>query len=96
VAGELRAVLTENATALSRATAQANRLTEYIEAMRRNGTIAEFNREYRQRRALAAANGRGYSSYSHMLLRLRRALIPVLASNDPQVRARFRISEMFE
>jgi hypothetical protein len=31
-----------------------------------------------------------------MLLRLPRALIPVLASNDPQVRAQFRISEIFE
>jgi len=83
-AGELRVVMTENGTALTRATTQANRLTERIETMRRNGTIAEFNREYRQRRALAAANGRGYPSYSHMLTRLRRALIPVLASGDPR------------
>jgi hypothetical protein len=58
--------------------------------------MKEFNREYRARRAAAVAAGRGYSSYGHMLLRLRRALIPVLASGDPRAKAQFRISEIFE
>jgi hypothetical protein len=64
--------------------------------LQENGTMKEFNRAYRERRAAAVAAGKGYSSYGHMLLRLRRALIPVLASGDPAVRAQFRISEIFE
>jgi hypothetical protein len=30
-----------------------------------------------------------------MLMRLKRALIPVLASGDPQAKAQFRLAEVF-
>jgi hypothetical protein len=95
-AGELRVVLTENSTALTRATAQANQLTEYMETLNKNGGLKEFNRLYKLRRTEAAAAGCGYASYASMLARLRRTLIPVLASGDPQARAQFRISEILE
>jgi hypothetical protein len=95
-AGELRAVLTENATALTRATTQANRLAEFMETLNKNGGLKEFNRLYKLRRTEAAAAGRGYASYSCMLVQLRRALITMLVSEDPQARARFRIAEIFE
>ena len=95
-AGELRVVMTENATALTRATTQANRLTEFMETLRKNGGLKEFNRLYKLRRTEAAAAGRGYASYASMLARLWRTLVPVLASSDPRARAQFRISEIFE
>jgi hypothetical protein len=95
-AGELRVVMTENATALTRAITQANRLAEFMETLNKNGGLKEFNRLYKLRRTEAAAAGRGYASYASMLARLRRTLIPVLASGDPQAKAQFRLREVFE
>jgi hypothetical protein len=67
-----------------------------METLNKNGGLKEFNRLYKLRRMEAAAAGRGYASYASMLARLRRTLIPVLASGDPRARAQFRIGEIFE
>jgi hypothetical protein len=95
-AGELRVVMTENKTALTRAAAQAEQLARHLEVMNKNGALHDFNRMYQHRRTMAAAEGRGFASYGTMLMRLKRALIPVLASGDPQAKAQFRLSEVFE
>jgi hypothetical protein len=79
-ASELHVVMTPNATALARATTQANQVAEFMDSLNRNGGLKEFSGRYRQHRVDAVAAGRGYASYGTMLMRLKRALIQVLAS----------------
>jgi hypothetical protein len=44
------ATLTLNGIAIARATDAAERLDSYIDAMRRSGTLKEFNRQFKRRR----------------------------------------------
>jgi hypothetical protein len=57
-AASLGATLTDDATAISRASAAVVRLDAMLESMRRDGTLQEFNARYRAGRAAAIAEGR--------------------------------------
>jgi hypothetical protein len=82
-AGTLRVVLTDDATAISRASAAVTRLDAMLEAMRRDGTLAEFNARYKRGRAAAVVEGRGFMGYGVAMARLKAALIPMLQSGRP-------------
>jgi hypothetical protein len=57
-AAMLRATLTPDDIAIGRASAAVTRLDAMIEAMRRDGTLQEFNARYKRGRAAALARGR--------------------------------------
>jgi hypothetical protein len=52
-----------------------------VEEMQANGALKAFNAMFKARRSAAAAQGRGFMSYHVAELRLRKALIPALASS---------------
>src|SRR6267378_2361725 len=79
-----RTALTEHATAIGRASAAVAKLDNYFEAMRRSGQLAQFNKQYKQRRTEATANGRGFMSWSTAMTRLKRALVPLLMNGGKQ------------
>ena len=56
-----------------------------VEEMQANGALKAFNAMFKARRS-AAAQGRGFMSYHVAELRLRKALIPALASSGGNVR----------
>jgi hypothetical protein len=72
--------LTDDATAISRAAAAVINLDSMVDAMKRDGTLHGFNREYKIRRAAAIAAGHGFMNYSAALRRLRLLLIPMVAA----------------
>jgi hypothetical protein len=72
------ATLTPDDIAIGRASAAVVRLDAMIEAMRRDGTLQEFNARYKRGRAAALAEGRGFMNYAVAMARLKRALIPHL------------------
>jgi hypothetical protein len=57
-AASLRAVLTPDDAAISRASASVVRLDTMVEAMRRNGQLQEFNTQYQRGRAAALTKSR--------------------------------------
>jgi hypothetical protein len=63
-AASLGATLTDDATAIARASAAVVRLDAMVERMRRDGTLAEFNARYKRGRAAALAEGRGFMGYA--------------------------------
>jgi hypothetical protein len=82
-AASLRASLTDDATAISRAAASMIRLDAMLKAMNRDGTLREFNRQYKSRRDAALADGRGFMNYAVAMSRLKLALVPMLAAGRP-------------
>jgi hypothetical protein len=77
------ATLTPDDVAIERAAASMARLDAMIEAMRGGGTLREFNRQYKLRRAAARAEGRGFMLYAVAVKRLKLALVPMLQSGRP-------------
>jgi hypothetical protein len=77
-AGSLRATLTPDDIAIGRASAAVTRLDAMIEAMRRDGTLQEFNARYKRGRAAALARGEGFLGFGIAMARLKRALVPHL------------------
>lgn len=69
---------------MGRAEAGAKNLDVYMETMRKNGQLAVFNQKYKRERAAATASGRGFMTYSAALARLRRVLIPIMATGVQQ------------
>jgi hypothetical protein len=59
------------------------RLDAMVKAMNRDGTLREFNRQYKLRRAIALAEGRGFMLYAVAMKRLKLALVPMLQSGRP-------------
>jgi hypothetical protein len=53
-----------------------------IDAMRRDGTLREFNAAFNSRRLAAAARGEGFMTYAVASARLTRALIPMLVGKS--------------
>ena len=79
-ASDQRATLTSHDVAIERAGNAATKLDAYFESMRRSGQLAQFNKQYKQRRTEATANGRGFMSWSTAMTRLKRALVPMLVA----------------
>ena len=95
-AGSLGATLTADDVALGRAADAAKRLDAMIEAMRRDGTLREFNARYRAGRAAALAEGRGFMAFAVAMRRFKRALIPMLMNRQPEAgRMRSIFEEVF-
>jgi hypothetical protein len=78
----LGATLTPDDVAIERAAAAVIRLDSMIDAMRRDGTLREFNARYKRGRAAALAEGRGFMGYGVAMARLKAALIPMLISQS--------------
>lgn len=77
-AAVLKATLTPDDVAIARAGAAVTRLDEMIEAMRKDGTLQQFNTRYKAGRTAALAKGRGFMGYGVAMARLKRSLIPRL------------------
>ena len=73
----------DGGSAITRASAACIRLDAMIEAMRRDGTLREFNARYKRGRAAALARGEGFMAFHVAMARLKRALIPMLQSGKP-------------
>jgi hypothetical protein len=81
-AASVGATLTADDIAIGRASAAAVKLDSMIEAMRRDGTLAEFNARYKSGRAAAAVEGKGFMGYGVAMARLKAALIPMLVNRQ--------------
>ena len=87
-AGDMRIVLTPDATAMERATAQARRLDQFIEDLHARGAMKQFTKSFKATRLALAATGQGFMSYKVAEMRFRKALIPLLqAGGQPAVGA---------
>jgi hypothetical protein len=75
-----RVTLTLHATMMDRAGRAVKDIDAYLESLRKSGALAVFNGRYKRERAAATASGRGFMTYSAALARLRRLLIPIMAS----------------
>jgi hypothetical protein len=75
---QLHVRLTEHDTAISRATAMAERLDAFLDHLKDSGLLRDFRKIYRQRRFAAKARGRGFMNFGVAELRLKQALIPLL------------------
>jgi len=81
-AASLRATLTPDDVARSRAENGAHRIEQHLEVMRVGGGLREFNAEYRRRRGDALEHGHGFMSYSSATARLRCAMVERLVGRD--------------
>jgi hypothetical protein len=81
--------MTGDEIALARAANAMTRLDSMMHKMKVSGELHQFNRQYASRRAAARAQGKGYMSYGCALIRLKRALLPMLQSGE-------RISGLFD
>jgi hypothetical protein len=79
-AATLRATLTDDVTAVSRASSAVVKLDAYMDSLRGTGTLEEFNRRYKAGREAARAQGQGFMGYSVVLGRFKLALVPMLQS----------------
>jgi hypothetical protein len=82
-AAVLRATLTDDGTAISRANYSMQRLDSLIAEMRVDGTLRIFDARYAAHRAAAKAEGKGFMDYRVALGRLKMKLIPALTSGQP-------------
>jgi hypothetical protein len=82
-AATLGATSTPDDVAIERAAAAVIRLDSMIDAMRRDGTLREFNARYKRGRGAAAARDEGYMNYGVAMARLKAALIPMLQQGKP-------------
>jgi hypothetical protein len=94
-AASLRATLTDDATAISRASSAVVKLDAYMDSLRGTGVLKEFTRAYKRRRTEAAASGQGFMTYAVAEARLRRAQIPLLVGGK-QANAQSLFVEIFE
>jgi hypothetical protein len=78
-ASALLVVLTDHATVLARAKAAVAKIEAGMARAQRDGALSEFNRQYRQRRLEAAADGRRFMTYAQARARLRQVLGRVAA-----------------
>jgi hypothetical protein len=76
--------LTPHKIAMASAATGARNLDVYMETMRKSGQLAVFNGRYKRERAAATASGRNFMTYPQALARLRRLLIPILATGVQQ------------
>jgi hypothetical protein len=81
-------VVTDHATVLARAGAALARLARGSSQAHRAGDLGFLNREFRQRRLQAQAEGRPFPPYSAARARLQRALVAVAAGDRPGIVAR--------
>jgi len=79
-----RVTLTTHDVAMTRAGDALVRLDGYLEAMRRSGQLAEFNKQYKRHRMAAGLRGEGFMSFATAMARLRAALIPMLVNDGRQ------------
>jgi hypothetical protein len=79
-AADRHVVLTAHQEAIRRAQIATAELDQAFERLREGRLLREFNRHYREHRRLAKENGCGFMTYATALARLKRALIPILAS----------------
>jgi hypothetical protein len=63
--------LTEHAVAVERARSPVAQINSFVESLRGSGRLKTFNQLYRAQREAAAAQGRGFVSYSVAMARLR-------------------------
>jgi hypothetical protein len=70
-----RQLLTSNDAAMARAGATMERIDAAFKAMNRSGQMQEFNRMFRRRRNEAAAEGKGFMTFSAAMGRLRQAIV---------------------
>jgi hypothetical protein len=75
--------LVEHAHAVQRAHDCVCRLDARLSHAQRGGDLQFFNREFRQRRLLAQAEGRPFMPYTAAKARLRKALLGVAAGDRP-------------
>lgn len=75
-----RVGITPDAVAINRAEAASQQLDEYLERLRKCGAMRDFTRMFKRARFAAGLRGEGFMNWHTAELRLRRALIPVLAS----------------
>jgi hypothetical protein len=92
---ECRSTLTAHDVAMARAGAAARRLDEYLSSARGTGTLREFNRTFKSRRAAAMAAGRGFMPYRTALTRLRLALVPILIAGGKPAAGATLLSQIF-
>jgi hypothetical protein len=94
-ATDLRAVLTPNDVAMTRAGNAAAKLDRYLDSLQGSGALREFTRVYKRRRTEAKAAGLGFMTYKNAELRLRRALVPLLVSGQNVGPAQSLFAEIF-
>jgi hypothetical protein len=94
-ATDLRAVLTPNDVAMTRAGNAAAKLDRYLDSLQGSGALREFTRMYKRRRTEAKAAGLGFMKYKNAELRLRRALVPLLVSGQNVGPAQSLFAEIF-
>jgi hypothetical protein len=94
-ADSLGATLTPNDVAIERATAAAASLDSHVSAMRRAGTLQEFNRQFKRRRMEATMRGEGFMTFANAELRFKRALIPLLMNGVKPVVGSSLFAEVF-
>jgi hypothetical protein len=78
-ARSLSVEIVDNATVVQRAKAAVGRIEAGMARAQRTGALSEFNRQYRQRRLEAAADGRPFMTYAQDRARLRQVLGRVAA-----------------
>jgi hypothetical protein len=79
-----RTILTPHASEMARASRAVKGIDAYMETMRKNGQLSVFNGRYKRERAAATASGTGFMTYPQALARLRRVLIPIMATGVQQ------------
>jgi hypothetical protein len=84
-AADQRVTLTEHATAMMRAGDAAAKLDAYLASLKGTGLLSELNKAYRRKRMAAQLRGEGYMSYGTVMLRFKKALIPMLLQNGATV-----------
>jgi hypothetical protein len=82
------AVETAEGSALQRTEELVDRLDARVAMAQRAGALGFLNREFRQRRLQAQAEGRGFMSYGAAQALLRKALVGVAAGDAPAIIAR--------
>jgi hypothetical protein len=88
-AADARSTLTPHDVAISRAAGAAAKLDAYMDSLRGTGVLVEFNRAFKRKRMAATASGEGFMSYSTAMLRLRKALVPLLQGGNVQTQSLF-------
>jgi hypothetical protein len=62
---------------------QMVRARAMINKMKHDGRLRDFNARYKAGGAAALAEGKGFMSYGNAIVRLKRALIPMLQTGQP-------------
>jgi hypothetical protein len=78
-ARKLRVTLTAHDVVIARAKAATARIDNALSEAQACGDLQFFNREYKRRRAEAAAAGKGFMSYGQARARLQRAIAEIAA-----------------